>query len=1573
MQLSGEAVHWLVANGALSRSIKAKNDKSLVRLNILDSDCVENGHSLHRLLSVMSKRLGISLGIIPELGCTEDEYCSPAIRKFNWDILSQLLRSFGFDLEEDAKDLVVAGDTEILRQTLEEIHSYFDELSAQQNGESKQVGYSYFYQPKPLPLSNAAPTSPELSLNRCSSVPSKEPPQWTDDASSDKPTSQPAGEKPSWTNRQKQLIEDLQNKRKNQKLQAEEEELAKARTKERQKKALRNKVEKELKAQRQEREEKKRHLQEHEQSPKQAADVTPTTTTPSKTKKQPRPKVKRAPIRTAIPNKIGLLICQSIITEIVTEVCSGEAKTRLADKKKLRQQHKKHLKERREEERDLAAAIPHPIPKQAEDLKKHNRANILLVRNIINDILTSIANGDAQKRLQRRKQEVKKAKLLRHREVLVQAEKLPTGVSASEQHKKRIAEEREQQKQLEIQENTKRDKERQARQALMKQQLELDRKRKADEAEALREKEAEAQRKEEKKMRLLKIKRQKEEERKKQEIGQFHQRREEDEKFNKLSDERQKERELEERKKSENREKRMKKKLAEWKAKEKARREEEEEKQRLAQLEEKKQSKKKKKEISTPVKPKTITPAAQDPEKLEALLNDVDLHSLSPVSGLPSELKGSSRGERLLTCVENQVLEHIIEARRDPSQPLELLHNRMQCFVTHNTLRISINEDSRITIKTKEGIEGCEEAIEFLNTARGQRQPIKEVSVGLSMAARLHAADLASRDGTVIDTSTGSDGSNLTDRLKRFGKYEMRCQEAVFLSSNSYTGLLPTELVISDFICCDGDRLRSNRKSLFDSNNKVVGIGHAVSRRYSKNRDRIITVDCVVVIYTNGFQSKPNSVVLKSFDQSLERVAPDYLSTDQKAQTTPECSHGDISLHIASPTPNLSDAHADTIPIGSPIFSGSADGIPDESPPDHQLDHDNGLTSQNDVIEEQIDGQIADGIVNVEGGGAVEEQPEDEEQLEDIPQQNDIIQQVDDDDGTHQREDSHQNDDSHLQADQQDDDVGAEKDTIPQHDDDAAQQDDAGDVLQQDGTQLDDNVPQQEGESKQDDDVPQIDGDAAQQDDEATEQDGDVPLQQADTTEQDGDASQQECGDVPQQEGEVLQQEDTPQQGNDASDVPQPEGAAQQDDTSQHDDDVPQQDDGVPQPDDDTPEQDGDASQQEGDAPQPDDETPDKDRDVPQQDGDTSQQEDNLPQPDDSSPEQDAVPQQEGEVPQQDGDASPQEGSVDGAAPHQEEVPQQEEDTSEPQPEVAAQQEGDVTQQDVSGDTPQQEDAVQQEGDVPNQNNDANQQVGDAEEVEGTPLRDDTQQDDDIRVEEDSNPKQDQQDTAVPQHTDQQEADDGTQQNQNDETNPQHDIPQTDDDVIQNNDTPQQQDTHQQDNNGDENVPPKDDGSENGASEPASGAIPKESEAQQNTDKANEQQHGSEPTDGVIDASDEGDKVQVTENEQLEQADENTQPADQPEQQQQQDDAVGQKASEPEQQQQQTSESNIPDVKDDGDELKQQQQDKKLEPAEQEEQTESNGNPSADDEATDVIPNKEDAPAVTPESDKPIN
>ena len=955
MQLSGEAVHWLVANGALGRSIKASNDKKLVRLNILDSDCVENGHALHRLLSVMSKRLGVSLGIIPDLGCTEDEYCSPAIRKFNWDILGQLLSSFGFILDEDGKDLIVAGDTEILRQTLEEIQTFLDNLSAQQNGDNKQVGYSYFYQPKPLPLANAAPTSPELALNRCSSVPSKEPPQWTDDASSDKPTSQPAGEKPSWTNRQKQLIEDLQNKRRNKKLLEEEEELLKAKAKERQKKALRQKVERNLKVQKKEREERKKKLEEvGDESPMSCVAVAA-----PKPKKQNRQQGKRTAIRTAIPNKIGLLICQTIIDEIITEVSSGAAKHRLTEKMKLREQQKRIIKERRQEEHELASNYTTPS-KEAEQLKKHNRSNVLLIKNIINDILNSIATGEAQKRLRRRKEEVKRAKQLRHREVLIQAEKLPEGVSAVEEHKKRIAEEREMQKKRELQEHNKKDKQRQARQNQMKKQLELERERKADEANKIREKEAAERDNADKKMRLLKLKRQKEEDKKKQEIDEFHQRKQEDEKFNKLSDDRRKEREQDEKKKAENREKRMKKKLAEWKAKENTRRELEEEETRQLEL------KKKKEASAPPVKPKSIKPKitklAEDSSKAESILNDIDLPTLSPVSGLPSELKGISRGERLLSCVENRILEFIIEARREPSQCVELLHNRMQCFITHNTLRIPVNDDSKFIIKTKEGVEGCEEAVEYLNNTRGLRQPIKEVSVGLTMAARQHAADLAAREVNVIDTATGADGSTLTERLKRYGKYDMRCQEAIYLSFNSYAGLLPAEVVLADMICCDGDRLRSNRKSLFDSNNKVLGIGHAISRKYSKNRDRIITVDCVVVIFTSGFHCKPNSAILSSFNQSLESVAPDYLTSEQhKVRIISPDSHlksdyaseGDVTIHVASPSPDVSvsDTHADTIPLGSPVVNSSHR---ENYPPEQNT------TDQNTPDEETLDQNTPD-------------------------------------------------------------------------------------------------------------------------------------------------------------------------------------------------------------------------------------------------------------------------------------------------------------------------------------------------------------------------------------------------------------------------------------------------------------------------------------------------------------------------------------------------------------------------------------------------------------------------------------
>ena len=107
---------------------------------------------------------------------------------------------------------------------------------------------------------------------------------------------------------------------------------------------------------------------------------------------------------------------------------------------------------------------------------------------------------------------------------------------------------------------------------------------------------------------------------------------------------------------------------------------------------------------------------------------------------------------------------------------------------------------------TKEGQDAVQEAIEFLRN----QEPMQKLtwSEDIRKAARDHANDCGPKGliGTV-----GSDGSELPERLKRYGNVELGMgQSNIFGKENALK-------ICIDLLICDGDVARTNRHNLFNT------------------------------------------------------------------------------------------------------------------------------------------------------------------------------------------------------------------------------------------------------------------------------------------------------------------------------------------------------------------------------------------------------------------------------------------------------------------------------------------------------------------------------------------------------------------------------------------------------------------------------------------------------------------------------------------------------------------------------------------------------------------------------------
>ncbi len=119
-----------------------------------------------------------------------------------------------------------------------------------------------------------------------------------------------------------------------------------------------------------------------------------------------------------------------------------------------------------------------------------------------------------------------------------------------------------------------------------------------------------------------------------------------------------------------------------------------------------------------------------------------------------------------------------------------------------------------VAISTHEGSQALEECIRDLEQAK----PLPPLSPqkGLLRAARDHAEDQARTGAT---GHTGSDGSSVSARLNRYGKWTASAGENIGYGPDD-AGRIVASLLIDD-----GVSSRGHRKNLLDSRFKFVGVG----------------------------------------------------------------------------------------------------------------------------------------------------------------------------------------------------------------------------------------------------------------------------------------------------------------------------------------------------------------------------------------------------------------------------------------------------------------------------------------------------------------------------------------------------------------------------------------------------------------------------------------------------------------------------------------------------------------------------------------------------------------------------
>jgi uncharacterized protein YkwD len=178
----------------------------------------------------------------------------------------------------------------------------------------------------------------------------------------------------------------------------------------------------------------------------------------------------------------------------------------------------------------------------------------------------------------------------------------------------------------------------------------------------------------------------------------------------------------------------------------------------------------------------------------------------SPTIGFPQSSVG--KDAKFLSPLENAVVYQINMARTAPKDYASLLEP-FRKYYDRKILRLP----GETPILTKEGVRAVDEAIRFLHSMKSIH-PLTP-SKGMSLGARNHVKDQGSSGS---GQHKGSDGSQPSDRVNRYGTWEKSIGENISYGSNKARD------IVMGLIIDDGVPSRGHRKNIFNSDFRVIGV-----------------------------------------------------------------------------------------------------------------------------------------------------------------------------------------------------------------------------------------------------------------------------------------------------------------------------------------------------------------------------------------------------------------------------------------------------------------------------------------------------------------------------------------------------------------------------------------------------------------------------------------------------------------------------------------------------------------------------------------------------------------------------
>jgi uncharacterized protein YkwD len=183
--------------------------------------------------------------------------------------------------------------------------------------------------------------------------------------------------------------------------------------------------------------------------------------------------------------------------------------------------------------------------------------------------------------------------------------------------------------------------------------------------------------------------------------------------------------------------------------------------------------------------------------------------------------------------IEAEVLSALNRARTDPQGMATAIEGMLRYY----NGRLLQRPTSSVPIRTNEGADAAREAVSALRSQR----PVGALalSAGLTRAARDHVSDQGRTGNT---GHTGSDRSSVTDRVARYGAWEVTISENI-----DYSPVAQGSEVIENLIIDDGVPDRGHRRNIYGPSSKVVGIACGPHPRF---------IATCTIVQAGGFTAK---------------------------------------------------------------------------------------------------------------------------------------------------------------------------------------------------------------------------------------------------------------------------------------------------------------------------------------------------------------------------------------------------------------------------------------------------------------------------------------------------------------------------------------------------------------------------------------------------------------------------------------------------------------------------------------------------------------------------------------------